>query len=89
MLFDIDVNTDKLLLQNPPNNGTLSEVGSLGVNIEATNGFDIGGTSNMAYGVFTSGGSTKLYTINQVTGAAKARSDFSTPVTGFTIGLGF
>jgi hypothetical protein len=88
-LFDIDTNTDKLYLQNPPNNGTLVEVGSLGVNAEASNGFDIGGTSKKAWAILTVGGVTKLYSINTTTGSATASGDLSTMVTGFTIGLGF
>jgi len=89
MLYDIDVNTDKLYLQNPPNNGTLVEVGNLGVNVEAANGFDIGGTSNTPYALLTSGGSTKLYRINPNTGAATATGDFNGSATGFALGLGF
>jgi hypothetical protein len=89
MLYDIDANTDKLYLQNPPNNGTLVEVGNLGVNVEAANGFDIGGTSNTPYALLTSGGSTKLYRINANTGAATATGDFNGSATGFALGLGF
>ncbi len=89
LLLDIDVNTDKLYQQNPPNNGTLVEVGSLGVNIEASNGFDISGTQGVAYALLTSGGGTKLYTINTTTGAATAVGDFASAVNGFTVGLGF
>jgi hypothetical protein len=88
-LFDIDVASDKLLIQAPPNDGTLTAVGDLGINIEAANGFDIGGTSGKAYAILTSGGTTKLYSINTGTGAASGLSNFSTPVNGFAIGLGF
>ncbi len=89
MLFDIDINTDQLYLQNPPNAGTLVAVGSLGINADAMSGFDIGGTSGMAYALLSSGGSTRLYNINRTTGAASALGNFSSSVTGFTIGLGF
>lgn len=88
-LFDIDVAADKLLIQAPPNDGTLTEVGLLGVNVDAANGFDIGGASGKAYAVLTSGGTTKIYTINTGTGAAMPLSNFSTTVSGFTVGLGF
>jgi hypothetical protein len=88
-LFDIDTNTDKLYLQNPPNNGTLVEIGNLGINAEATNGFDISGTRGVAYALLTSGGSTKLYTINISTGTATPTGDFTSSVTSFTVGLGF
>lgn len=88
-LFDIDVATDKLYLQNPPNVGTLVEVGSLGMNVEAANGFDISGTRGIAYALLTSGGSTKLYTINTTTGAASDKGNFASSVNGFCLGLGF
>jgi hypothetical protein len=88
-LFDIDVNTDQLYIQNPPNAGTLVAVGSLGMNAEAMSGFDIGGTTGMAYALLSSGGNTRLYNINRTTGAASAMGNFSSPVSGFTIGLGF
>ena len=89
MLFDIDVMTDKLYLQNPPNTGNLVEIGSLGVNVDAVSGFDIGGTSGMAYAILTSGGFTNLYQINTATGAAVPTANFASPVSGFTLGLGF
>jgi hypothetical protein len=88
-LYDIDVATDKLFLQSPPNDGTLREVGPLGVNADAANGFDIGGASGVAYALLTSAGRTQLYRINIATGAATALGAFSGPATGFTVGLGF
>lgn len=89
MLFGIDTQADKLFQLSPPNDGTLVEIGNLGINAEAANGFDISSTEGMAYALLTAGGSTKLYTINTTTGVAKASSSFSSPVSGFTIGLGF
>ncbi len=88
-LFNIDANTDMLYIQNPPNNGTQVAVGSLGINVEAMSGFDIGGTSGMAYALLSAGNMTKLYNINKTTGAASAMGNFSSTVSGFTIGLGF
>ena len=89
MLFDIDISNDKLYQQNPPNSGTLVEIGNLGINADAATGFDIGGTTGTAFAVLTSGGVTKLYEVNTASGAATAKGSFATPVTGFTIGLGF
>jgi DNA-binding beta-propeller fold protein YncE len=42
-LFDMDSRNDALLVQNPPNNGTLTTVGAFGVSINANRniGFDI------------------------------------------------
>lgn len=88
-LFVIDHNTDKLYQQNPPNNGTLVETGSLGINITNTNGFDIGSMSQKAYLMAMAGTSTKLYTVNTATGAATSVSDYPNPVKAFAVGLGF
>jgi len=89
ILFDVDSTTDRLYKQDPPNAGTLVDVGPLGINIEANSGFDIGGTSGLAYGIFTVGGVQKLYSVNLTTGAATAGATISTAVRGFTLGLGF
>jgi hypothetical protein len=87
VLFVIDHATDKLFTQNPPNNGTLVETGSLGINIDGVNGFDIGSTSGKAYGIFNVAGSKGIYTINLTTGAATKTVDFSRTVRAFTLGL--
>ena len=89
VLFDIDVTTDKLYTQNPPNNGTLIETGALGIDVTAENGFDIGGTSNKAYALLTVGGVTRIYTINTTSGAATQLSAFPNSARGFAVGLGF
>ncbi|MDR6489331.1 hypothetical protein J2799_003870 [Chryseobacterium vietnamense] len=88
-LFVIDHNTDKLYQQNPPNNGTLVETGSLGINITNANGFDIGSMSQKAYLIASVGLSTKIYSINTMTGAATSVSDYPNTVKAFTLGLGF
>jgi hypothetical protein len=71
-LFAIDSNLDILATQNPPNNGTLNTVGPLGFNRSDLAGFDISGTSGIAYASLTApaGNSSLLYTINLATGAA-------------------
>jgi hypothetical protein len=66
-LYDIDVATDKLYVQNPPNNGTLVEVGDLGVNAEGAAGFDIT-DNNLAYSILKVAGKTRLYVVNLTTG---------------------
>jgi len=88
-LFDIDAVAGRLYKQDPPNNGTLVDVGPLGVMATASNGFDIGGTSGTGYALLTVGGVTKVYTINLTTGAATAGATVSGTLRGFTIGLGF
>lgn len=93
VLYDIDVRSGGAILfqQNPPNNGTLVSVGALGVEVESANGFDIGGTSGTAYALLRAGGTTRVYTINLMTGAATAGATLSgnPTVRGFTLGLGF
>lgn len=73
-LYDIDSNSDALFIQNPPNNGTLALVGSLGIDIDSTGGFDIFTENgvNTAVAALTPAGSTgsNLYSINLSTGAA-------------------
>jgi hypothetical protein len=66
-LYDIDVATDKLYVQNPPNNGTLVEIGDLGVNAEGAAGFDIT-DNNLAYSILKVAGKTRLYVVNLATG---------------------
>ncbi|WP_220472562.1 DUF4394 domain-containing protein [Spirosoma foliorum] len=92
-LYDIDVRPGSAVLftQNPPNNGVLVSVGSLGVEVESANGFDIGGATGTAYALLRASGTTKLYTINLTTGAATAGATLpgNPTVRGFTVGLGF
>lgn len=70
-LYDIDFNLDILVTQNPPNNGTLNTVGSLGVDTTNLVGFDIGSANN-AFAALTlaTDSVSKLYTINLATGRA-------------------
>ncbi|TDH18420.1 DUF4394 domain-containing protein [Segetibacter sp. 3557_3] len=89
VLFDIDATTDKLYTQAPPNNGTLVEVGNLGAEITAENGFDIGGTSGKAYALLTVAGSTRLYSVNLTSGAATMLMNYPNATRGLAIGLGF
>ncbi|MEO8573258.1 MAG: DUF4394 domain-containing protein [Pyrinomonadaceae bacterium] len=71
-LYDIDSNLDILVTQNPPNNGTLNTVGSLGVNVSGEAGFDINSGNNTALAALqlAAGGTSSLYRINLSTGAA-------------------
>ena len=88
-LFVIDPMTDKLYTQVPPNNGTLVETGSLGIDITAENGFDIGGTSNRAWAIVTTSAGTKLFSINTTTGAATESGSLPLGTRAFAVGLGF
>jgi hypothetical protein len=70
-MFDLDPNLNILAQQNPPNDGRLKTIGSLGVDLATSVGFDIFSQKmgeNMAFVV--SGSS--LYSINLATGATTA-----------------
>lgn len=69
-LYTIDATTDQLLIQNPPNNGTLVPVGSLGVDATGVTGFEIVPGTGIAYATLVVGGTTRLYTIDLVAGYA-------------------
>lgn len=68
-LFGIDSNLDTLVLQNPPNNGVLTTIGSLGIDFGSTGGFDIFSPSAGVNTAFAASGSS-LYTINLSNGSA-------------------
>jgi len=89
VLFDIDPATDKVYTQNPPNNGTLVELGNLGVDATGEVGFDIGGTSNKPYALLNVGGTARIYSLNTTTGAVTKVATFPNTARGFAIGLGF
>jgi hypothetical protein len=89
ILYVIDDVTDKLYKQEP-NTGVLTEVGGLKVDITSANGFDILYSSgDVAYGVFTVGATTNLYTINLTTGEATAKVELARPISAFAMGLRF
>lgn len=88
-LFVIDYTTNMLYNQTPPNNGTLVPVGALGIDVDAENGFDIGGNSNTAFALFKVGGMTSIYSVNLTTGAATKIKDFNISATAMAVGLGF
>jgi hypothetical protein len=88
-LFNIDSMTDQLTRQVPPNDGTQQVVGSLGVNVEGANGFDIGGTTGNAYALLRTGNQSRVYQINLTTGAATPGMMFPALVQGMAVGLGF
>ena len=88
-LFVIDSQTDMLFRQDPPNNGTLVSIGSLGVNVDADSGFDIGGNSATAFALLKVNSVTSVYSINLATGAATKVSDINIQATAMAVGLGF
>jgi hypothetical protein len=70
-LYGIDTALDILVTQ-ANNAGTLGTVGPLGINATGVGGFDISGTTGVAYAALLPSGSSQsnLYSINLVTGLA-------------------
>lgn len=88
-LYVIDTDADKLFIQNPPNNGTLTMGMNLGINADAGSGFDIGGKTGIAYALLTVGNDTSLYTINLTTGQATQVRSFGEKIRGLALGTDF
>jgi hypothetical protein len=87
-LFDIDAALDQLVRQDPPNAGTLTRVGGLGVDTGALVGFDVRtvGSDNYAYAALTSQrgqGATlaNLYLVDLSTGAVSDLGKIGGPKT--------
>ncbi len=84
-LFVIDTGTDRLRLQNPPNAGTLTDVGTgLGVDATGAVGFDIVTTLNASsqlvnagLATLTVGGATRIYDVDLTTGVASGPRAFT------------
>lgn len=77
-LFDIDAALNQLAIQLPPNNGTLTRIGALGVDADVSVGFDIYtdlqdgvARKNTGFAILTVGGAKALYEVNLLTGKAK------------------
>ncbi|MGH9944685.1 MAG: DUF4394 domain-containing protein [Pyrinomonadaceae bacterium] len=92
-LLDIDTNINTLVLQNPPNNGSLVTIGHLGVDPTAVGGFDISGVTGFAYAALQINTATfsQLFRINLSTGAATligTIGDGSFIVTGIAVPVG-
>ena len=85
-LYDIDSMLDQLVIQAPPNAGTLNVTGKLTVDTSAAVGFDIysvlqGGmttTSVQAFASLTTGGRARFYALNLFTGQVSLRGTFRT-----------
>ena len=78
-LYDIDQAANRLVLQNPPNNGTLNTVGTLGANardgaaldiyFNPTTGQNVGYLSISTFSLTTFTFTSTLYTVNLATAA--------------------
>ncbi|GAA4715126.1 DUF4394 domain-containing protein [Nocardioides conyzicola] len=103
-LYTLDAASNSLYIQNPPNNGTQMLIqgvtlGGSALDFTGVDGFDIPSGVNTAasntpvasgsgYAVLSVGGSTSLYTVDLVTGAATAIGTIgtgTTPVQGLAL----
>lgn len=93
VLYDIDAARDMLVVQTPPNNGTLVTVGPLGVKASGVVGFDVAGSDGTAYASIVptthkrgKHDDARLYTIDLTTGAATClgRIGGSKPISSLT-----
>ncbi|MBD3883071.1 DUF4394 domain-containing protein [Phormidium tenue FACHB-886] len=79
--YTLNATTDQLFIQNPPNAGTQTLVGALGVDFSPNSGFDIVSANSTNTAFATSNSS--LYSINLTTGAATLVGnvrDIATPI---------
>jgi hypothetical protein len=83
-LFDIDTNLNQVVIQSPPNNGSLVATGLLNVDADASVGFDIYtrlrkgmAISNNAFATLVVGGRTGFYRVNLFAGTATLIDNFS------------
>lgn len=96
-LYDIDVATDQLYIQNPPNAGSLVAVGSLGVQAIGEAGFDIAPDNAVAIAALygrglesnqaeeSNGNKYRFYYINLATGEAKNAGKTDREIIGLAI----
>jgi hypothetical protein len=96
-LYDIDAATNQLYVQNPPNNGTLVAVGSLGVQAVGEGGFDIAPDNSVAIAALygrgledeqmeeSNGNKYRFYYINLATGEAKNAGKTDRVIIGLAI----
>ncbi|BBC30307.1 uncharacterized protein SGFS_016010 [Streptomyces graminofaciens] len=95
-LFDINTNSDQVVIQSPANNGTLAPTGSLGIDAQLKAGMDIYSTlsggktvDNAAFASLTpyGAGNPSLYSINVFTGEASFIKQFPLNITDLAISL--
>lgn len=71
MLYVIDSARDTISLQNPPNDGTLTNPRRLGFDVADQSGFDIAGTGNVGYLATRMSRGSGLYTVDPATGRSR------------------
>jgi len=93
-LFDMDTTLDQVVLQSPPNSGTLAATGKTAVDATGDAGFDIyslvvnGRTrSNLGFAVGSSGNVSRFYSVNLLTGRLTFMGRFATDVIDIAVPL--
>lgn len=95
-LFDVNTNSDQVVIQSPANNGTLAPTGSLGLDAQLKAGMDIYSTlsggktvDNAAFASLTPYGAAtpSLYSVNVFTGEASFIKQFPLNITDLAISL--
>jgi hypothetical protein len=78
VLYTVDANLDILAVQNPPNNGVLNTVGTLGVDVTKVSGFDISTATRTAYAAVLTGnkGLSKFASVDLTTGVVTVSGVF-------------
>jgi uncharacterized protein DUF4394 len=73
-LYALDAATDRIFVQNPPNNGTLTNGKRLGFDVGADSGFDIAGDDNRGYVATKRPGArgSSLYRVDVTSGRSKS-----------------
>lgn len=75
-LYGLDLNTQSLVTQAPPNNGTLNTIGSLSSILFPEAAFDISGVTGVAYAILNG---FELATVNLTTGATATIGAINAP----------
>ena len=86
VLYDIDPSAGKLYRQDPPNAGTLVEIGSMRLNFTGTKGgFDIAPNGYEGMGLFPIDGVTSLFSVDLRSGYSRVVARYSKNYTAIAI----
>ncbi len=84
-LYDIDADLDILVLQNPPNDGTLMTIGALGIDVDTLAGFDIVSSEDQQINTAFAVANSTLYNIDLSTGTATSLGQIGSDTDDFTL----
>ena len=94
-LFDIDTVLDQVILQSPPNAGSLAVTGKTAVDAVTDVGFDVYSSavngrvrSNLGFAVVSTGGVSRFYSVNLLTGRLSFMGRFGTEISDIAVPLG-